>query len=1085
MFVKDTFSGASAGSDLNTHTGEIGATWTKHASEPTSTILISSNGDVYGNTTGINNVYYASGTPASADYSVIADIKMVDATAPARICGRLSTAALTYYMASFNETDVLLYKRIAGTFTLLATASLASSIGQTYQLGLHMSGTSIKVTMNGAIMISTTDASIGTAGLAGIDLNQQGSPTAGGHLDNFKGVNGIYWVGGNGNIGDSAHWSRLPGGSSGVTPGSTDDAFIDQNSGSPTVTINAAKTFASLTIGTYGQYSDTAKTINITDNGVFTLSLNGDLTVFGNAAWIGSQSNINVGAICYWFQYSNTYVPKITVLPGGNLICGHSPLGIIYCSVTTLVLGVSAEMTLPLPDVGDLYASLNVGTLDTTNNPGGTRFVTFGNSAIGSEMHVLTKLDLTGTSITYTNLSKLIVYFDGDIATANLNSATVGSIHVNSGRLTLAGNTTANSLILERSTVFAMTGNNTFGYVAIASNIQIIIGANKTLTGRQIIQNYNEDARNVSVVSDTAGTRGTWNMNNGGALVRVKWRVQDIAFVSGSIIAYRSRDLGNNIGITFITGFQRYYRYAVSDFSGQYIGELPDVISDPSFIMETDSVPGDLIITQEVSSTDFGEGEIIDYDNIIEIICYSDFYPNGKTIYTGTISSYTPIAENDSEYLEITLLPFAADFSQIPVTDSATLDVDISQSGTLLAPTGTKLAVSWQTGGSVSALNGLQTLSMQYKNTSLVTVSVYKDNGSNTPDNTAAVYTEDRTVVNTSVPQNLGYLLTNIAVTPSSKYWVVLDTHGGSIESSHVFTTNTYASGNVAYWNGSSWVQSSNYGIEDFQTFSAASDTTVVFNAADLHDSLASVMDNYAVQGGRIRYSDTSLEDPGVQFTYTFISNTITEAMQKFIDQCPDGWYWYVDPGTNLLHLHPPQTTPQHKFTIGLDVEKFELQKTKETIVNNLYITGGDTGGGVNLFRNYINIASINRYRRRTRFYNDINLTDADAADAIGNKIVLQSKDPTTRAPLTILGQPDTGYDLELLRPGDLFVVLGKDSTLVYLKISSFTYRAVRSIVDASTVPVLINTAVSENSRDIKQQRTLDNPATATVVEVV
>lgn len=1086
-FVKDTFTDT-AETVLTSHTGEIGATWTKHPSTSGTTPKISNANRLKGQVAVFAEVVmYASGTAVSADHAVQADfVALSNTTDDIGICGRLDTAALNYYFArlSFsNGAGIQLYKCVGGAFTQLgSTYSYTLTTGNIAQIRLEMVGTFINVYLNGVLVINQVDGAITTGTHVGIRAVANDTNTSGFHVDNFVGLNQLYWVSGDGNIDSTAHWSRTSAGASGITPLSTHDAIVDQNSGSPTITVNASQTFASLSFGTITQYTDTTKTMTLTGTGTNALAITGDISVYGDAAFGAGLSNISLTGSTYWYQYSTSYIPKITLGSTGDLFCGHSSRGVIYCNVTTLIFSGSGSLTLPLLDVSDSYASLNVGTFDMSS-AGAAADVICGNSVMGSEMYVQTRLDLSGG--TYTNLQKLVVYFTG-ATTAVLASKTLASIHINSGSCMMTGDNVANSLVLERDTSLNMTGSCTFGYIAVASNMSIVIGAGKTLTGRLVTQNYNDDAKNVSISSGTAGTRATWNMNNGGKIVKTRWRIQDIIFAGGSIIAYHSEDLGNNLGVSFVTGLEKTFRYAVFDFAGTYIGEYTDVINDPSFGMQMNAPPGQMVIRRGVDPLDFGEGTLVDYDNRVEVTCVSDDHPNGKVIYIGATESYKPNVEHGNQYVDITLMPYGADVAQFPVTDGATNDVLFYQElpKTLLAFSSSKFAFSWTTGIGVVLLGDVYS-NVKFANATSITVSLYKDNGSNTPDNTTAVYSNTYTVDNSATPQSIFGVHANIAVSASSKYWLVVDTHGGNTDSTTVYTTNDYAGGNAAYWNGASWVQSSAYGIYSLWTTVTNADTSVTFSAADLRTSLTTVLDTYALTGGTVRYTSGSIEDPGVLFTYDFNSATMLEAIQNFVDQCPAGWYWYIDPVTNLLHLHPQPTTPDHRFTIGIDVQKVQIQKTKATIVNSLYVTGGDIGGGVNLFRNYFNATSIFRYRRRTKFYNDINLVSTTAADAIGEKIIGQSKDPASRAPLTVLSDPDVGADIEILRPGDLFVILGKDATISYLQIGSFTYDAVKAEIEASTVPPQINATLNDTQVAVRQQQNVNNPAAATVVEVL
>jgi lysophospholipase L1-like esterase len=186
-FVNDTFTGASA--ELSTHTGETGATWTKHSFGGTN-CSIDGSGSLLGNAGGTQNCYYASGTPSSADYSVTVVLNRVGTagTDLIAVAGRINTAASTWYMASVSGLIFQLFKVVTGTPTLLDTTTLVGtpSNGETFRYTLDMSGTTIigrlqrisdSAWLNAAgnswevaqqDMLSVTDAAIAAAGKAGV-----------------------------------------------------------------------------------------------------------------------------------------------------------------------------------------------------------------------------------------------------------------------------------------------------------------------------------------------------------------------------------------------------------------------------------------------------------------------------------------------------------------------------------------------------------------------------------------------------------------------------------------------------------------------------------------------------------------------------------------------------------------------------------------------------------------------------------------------------------------------------------------------------------------------------------------------------
>lgn len=168
-FLNDTFTDV-GGTLLSAHTGEAGATWTKHSAA-------SSNAQIAGNrarvTSGGNAVglYYASGTPATAEYDVQALVYRASSSGTfSGIAGRIDTASNTLYLARYNGTDWQLLKIVAGTVTTLATFAQALTVGQTYDVKLEIRDALKKVFVDGVEVISSTDNAITAAGRAGVRL---------------------------------------------------------------------------------------------------------------------------------------------------------------------------------------------------------------------------------------------------------------------------------------------------------------------------------------------------------------------------------------------------------------------------------------------------------------------------------------------------------------------------------------------------------------------------------------------------------------------------------------------------------------------------------------------------------------------------------------------------------------------------------------------------------------------------------------------------------------------------------------------------------------------------------------------------
>ena len=195
QFASDAFTGTT-GDLLTTYS----ANWTQHPNSATTAQIAS--GRVRVTAGGLASLYYHSGSPANADYSVLADIhELSDPTsADAGVVGRLSTSAATFYFARHAKfpspaTDAWqLFKCVAGTFTQLGSnVTDAIATGTSAQVMLRMQGTSIALYKRGeaTATISVTDSAITAAGKAGLRIfGDSPSPTDTTlyHLDNFLAV---------------------------------------------------------------------------------------------------------------------------------------------------------------------------------------------------------------------------------------------------------------------------------------------------------------------------------------------------------------------------------------------------------------------------------------------------------------------------------------------------------------------------------------------------------------------------------------------------------------------------------------------------------------------------------------------------------------------------------------------------------------------------------------------------------------------------------------------------------------------------------------------------------------------------------
>lgn len=193
-FLTDTFTDSN-GTALSSHTGELGATWTAQTGNAV-TPQIQGNSLDPGTGADANALWYASASPASADYSVTADVLCGNNTnnigGPAL---RLSTSDQTGYYGFILGGAFAIYKYVAGALSSVASVSSTVSPTVVYAITLAASGTTLTLTATrssdgfylkpdgtwqaGAIVaISTTDSSISAAGMPGFWLSRNASDSA-------------------------------------------------------------------------------------------------------------------------------------------------------------------------------------------------------------------------------------------------------------------------------------------------------------------------------------------------------------------------------------------------------------------------------------------------------------------------------------------------------------------------------------------------------------------------------------------------------------------------------------------------------------------------------------------------------------------------------------------------------------------------------------------------------------------------------------------------------------------------------------------------------------------------------------------
>lgn len=188
IFVQDSFTGSGL---LQSHTGEIGATWAQSTVAQNGNATLSG-GLLYPSDAGGVAYYDAIGTPPAADYFASSDVTFQSITnTVAVVTIRMVTGQLTHYDFGFDGLAVpqvwTLRRWVNGTSTILqSTTSGLPTVGSTHNLKIEGAGSTITGYLDGVQLLQATDGTITSAGNVGIfAYSPSGSSSTNVFYDNF------------------------------------------------------------------------------------------------------------------------------------------------------------------------------------------------------------------------------------------------------------------------------------------------------------------------------------------------------------------------------------------------------------------------------------------------------------------------------------------------------------------------------------------------------------------------------------------------------------------------------------------------------------------------------------------------------------------------------------------------------------------------------------------------------------------------------------------------------------------------------------------------------------------------------------
>lgn len=270
-----------------------------------------------------------------------------------------------------------------------------------------------------------------------------------------------------------------------------------------------------------------------------------------------------------------------------------------------------------------------------------------------------------------------------------------------------------------------------------------------------------------------------------------------------------------------------------------------------------------------------------------------------------------------------------------------------------------------------------------------------------------------------------------------------------------------------------------------------------------IYDWTGTANDSTSTRSEIISTSNASIDDTSTSVSYTFVSQNTLDCINKVLELAPSDWYYYIDPATNIIHFHEKATTADHNFVLGKDIKSMSLDKRTQNIVNQVYFTGGDTGGGSILYKKYSNDTSIGLYGLRSTHKIDGRVINADTAQIMANRILDNHVTPEVRLQVVVSDSnlSDYGYNIEGVSIGDILNIRNADNSTgssfwnvmtwnedywnysyekvgsLYLLVVRMQYKPDSLFITCSTVPPQVNKRIEDIERNLTALQTKDNPS--------
>jgi hypothetical protein len=229
----------------------------------------------------------------------------------------------------------------------------------------------------------------------------------------------------------------------------------------------------------------------------------------------------------------------------------------------------------------------------------------------------------------------------------------------------------------------------------------------------------------------------------------------------------------------------------------------------------------------------------------------------------------------------------------------------------------------------------------------------------------------------------------------------------------------------------------------DFLQFSDTPETRDIGKpnegAADPGTIVKRIVDNIQRQNPSkvwLYYTEDSIGLTGEVQNYIIRDITALTALERAVELCPPGWWLRIEPD-GLVTMDSAANATLHKLNIGVEISEYEYTLSSGARKNYIIVNGrqDDDGSEPDGFGTIKKIAfdqaSIDKHGKVVHILNDSDLTTPDSADIVAQGMLDKMNRDEIQGTATVLDNSsilsmDTslrGYNIESLRPGDYVTV--------------------------------------------------------------